>query len=123
MLQRRRGIMLVEICVAIALLSLLLGGLAVSINALSRFNKMQWVKQCAVAAGQGQLDCIAATGRKIDNKEFERLWPGIESVIEESAGSGRWSGLRLVRVTTAGRAGSKKIEVTQERYMVKGQDR
>ena len=112
-----KGIIYVEIVVSLALLGLLLGSLAVSFNALSRFNKYQQCRRQAIAAGQSQLDCLAATGVAIDETNFKRLWEGIEVVIEKRDGDGEWKGLEEVTVVTSGQAGSKKIEVRQKRYM------
>lgn len=114
---KRNGWIMIELVAALGILALLSVGLAGSMHALGRFNKAQLATQQCLSAAQAQLDCIAATGKSIENKEFERLWPHVELSIEKIPGIGDWEGLTLVKVTATVNAWSKKtVTVSLCRY-------
>ena len=105
-----------EVVVSIGILVLLFVVLEASMSTARKFNKYQLVKQQCIAAGQAQLDSIAATGEAISEGDFERLWLGIKFDIIQSPGSGQWEGMRLIKVTTVGRSVNRTKDVKAELY-------
>ena len=103
-----------EVVVSIGILALLFSVLASSMSIARKFNKLQLVRQQCLAAGQAQLDSIAATGEAISKGDIERLWPGIKVDIIQSPGSGQWDGMRLIKVTTVGRSVNRAKDVKVE---------
>ena len=112
------GFLFVEIVVALAILGMLLVGLALSLHGFAKFNLYQLVRQQCIAAGQAELDSITTIGKPIDDEDFKRLWPKLSISIEESAGTGQWQGMKLVEVTTNGMSFSKEVEVQLARYVL-----
>ena len=103
-----------EVVVSIGILALLFSVLASSMSIARKFNKLQLVRQQCIAAGEAQLDSIAATGEAISEGDIERLWPGIKFDIIQSPGSGQWEGMRLIKVTTVGRSVNRTKDVKVE---------
>jgi prepilin-type N-terminal cleavage/methylation domain-containing protein len=112
------GFTLIEIIVAIAVLGMVVSGLALSLHGFAKLNCIQWVRQHCIAAAQAQLDSIAVTGQAISNEDFKRLWPNLSVSIKESAGAGQWEGMKLVEVTANGRTFSKEVKVQLCRYFL-----
>jgi type II secretory pathway pseudopilin PulG len=112
------GFLVAEMVIAFAILGILMVGLAVSLNAFSRFNSYQMVRQRCIAAGVAQLESITVTGEPIDDENFKRLWPGISVLLERSGTSGQWQGTDLVKVTTGGKSYRRKVEVQLGRYIL-----
>ena len=118
------GWMLAEVLTSLAIVGMLLTGLALALGGLKRFNAFQLLRQQCLAAGQAQLDSIAATGQPITREDLARLWPGLSAQIDRSAGQGDWAGLTLVKVSTAGTTDyRKKVTLTLSRYIAAGQER
>jgi type II secretory pathway pseudopilin PulG len=115
--KKYKGFLLAELIVSFSILGVLLAGLAVSLNGFAKFNLYQLVRQNCIAAGQGQLDSIAITGKPIPDEDFKRLWPTLEVSINETAGTGQWEGLKLVKVTTKGMSYNIPVKVRLSRYM------
>ena len=116
--------MLAEVLTSLAIVGMLLTGLALALGGLKRFNAFQLLRQQCLAAGQAQLDSIAATGQPITREDLARLWPGLSAQIDRSAGQGDWAGLTLVKVSTAGTTDyRKKVTLTLSRYIAAGQER
>ena len=115
--KKNDGWITAEIIVAMVILGLLLTGLATTMYACGRFNKIQLIKQQCMAAALGQLDSITATGKPINDADFKRLWSGVEVVIEEHPGTGNWQGLKMVKVTTIGKNRPRQITVELCRYV------
>ncbi len=113
---RCRGFLLAELIVSVALLGLIITGLAVSMNGFSMVNDYQWARQRCTAAAQAQLDSLVATGSPIEPVELQRLWRGVEVSLERSPGAAPWEGLELIHVTATTQAGSKKVTVHLARY-------
>jgi prepilin-type N-terminal cleavage/methylation domain-containing protein len=113
-----RGFSLTEIVVALAVLGMVLVGLALSLNAFAKFNRYQWMKQHCIAAAQAELDSIAVTGEVIRDEDFVRLWPNLDVSIKESAGAGQWEGMKLVEVTASGMSFNKEVKVQLCRYVL-----
>ena len=114
---RCSGFLLAELMVATALLGLIIAGMAVSMNGFSMVNDCQWARQRCTAAAQAQFDSIAATGRRIELQELKRLWPGVDVLVDQSPGTGRWDRLELIQVTATAQAGPRKITVHLARYV------
>jgi type II secretory pathway pseudopilin PulG len=114
--RKSNGWIATEVVVTIGILVLLFVVLEASMVTARRFNKYQLVRQQCIAAGQAQLDSIAATGETISERDFERLWPGIKFDIIQSPGSGQWQGTRLIKVTTVGRSVNRAKDVKAELY-------
>jgi type II secretory pathway pseudopilin PulG len=112
------GFLVAEMVIAFAILGILMVGLAVSLNAFSRFNSYQMVRQRCIAAGVAQLESITVTGEPIGDEDFKRLWPGIGVLLERSGISGQWQGTELVKVTTSGKSYRRKVEVQLGRYIL-----
>lgn len=113
----RKGFLLAELVVSLALLGLLMAGLAVSMNGFSAFNHSQWMRQRCTAAAQAQLDSLVVTGEPIETSELERLWPDVAIVVERVPGETPWEGFELVQVTAAARPGAKRATVRLARYL------
>ncbi len=112
--RKNNGWVATEVVVSIGILALLFSVLASSMSIARRFNKLQLVRQQCIAAGEAQLDSIAATGEAISEGDIERLWPGIKFDVIQSAGSGQWEGMRLIKVTTVGRSVNRTKDVKVE---------
>jgi type II secretory pathway pseudopilin PulG len=113
----RRGFLMTEIVVALAVLGMLLAGLGVSLAGFAGFNRYQLTRQRCIAAAQAQIESIAATGRPIADQDFTRLWPGLTISVQETPGEGQWQGLALVEVTASGKSHRKNVEIQLTRYM------
>lgn len=113
----RKGFLLAELTVSLALLGLLMAGLAVSMNGFSAFNHSQWMRQRCTAAAQAQLDSLTATGEPIETAALERLWPDLDIVVERVSGETPWEGFELVQVTATARPGAKRATVRLARYL------
>jgi type II secretory pathway pseudopilin PulG len=112
-----RGFLLAEMIVGISLLGLIIAGLAVSMNGFSMINDYQWGRQRCTAAAEAQLDSLAATGKRIETQEMQRLWPGVTVALERTAGAGPWEGLELVQVTATAQPGPHGVIVRLARYV------
>ena len=114
---RYKGFLLTEIIVSLTVLSILLVGLAVSLGGFRRFNRYQLIRQRCTAAAQAQIDSITVTGRSIPKENFERLWPGLDVLVEDSAGPGQWQGTRLLQVTVKSKGKGRLVTVGLCRYI------
>ena len=109
--------MMIEMMVALGILGILVVGLAQTQYQVQRFNAVQLARMRCIAAAQAQLDSIAVTGGPIAADELARLWPDIRLEVEQSAGEGQWTGLRLLKVTAVGKAKGPEVEVELTRYV------
>ena len=116
------GFTLIEIMVSVAVLGLVLGGLALSLHGFAKFNRIQWMRQHCIEAAQAQLDSIAVTGEAIRDEDFKRLWPNLSFSIKESAGAGQWEGMKLIEITASGKSFSKEVKVQLCRYFLAEQE-
>ena len=114
------GFLLTEIVAALAILGILLAGLAMSLNVFAKANRNQMVKQRCIAAAQAQLDSITVTGGLIAEEDFSRLWPRLSVSIKASEGIGQWQGMKLVEVTATGSSFGKQVKVELSRYILGG---
>lgn len=116
--KKHGGFTLIEIMVGLAVLGMVLVGLALSLNGFAKFNRYQWMRQHCIAAAQAELDSIAVTGEAIREEDFVRLWPNLTVSIKESAGAGQWEGMKLVEVKASGKSFSKEVKVQLCRYVL-----
>lgn len=117
------GFTMAEIVVALAVLAMVVAGLALSLRTFAKLNRWQWMRQHCIAAAQAQLDSIAVTGEAIRDEDFKRLWPNLSVSIKETAGAGQWEGMKLVEVTANGRTLGKKVQVQLCRYFLDQRER
>jgi hypothetical protein len=113
-----RGFLITEAVTAFAILGVLAIGFAISLNAFSRFNGYQMVRQRCIAASVAQLESISVTGEPIGEDDLKRLWPGISVSFDKSGATGQWQGTELVKVTTSGTSYRRKVEVELARYIL-----
>ncbi len=113
---RHNGFLLTELMTALAVLMVILTCMALSLKVFRKINNYQLARQQCISATQAQLDCIAVTGEPIDEKDFKRLWPKLSVEIEQSDGTGRWQGLKLIRVRATAKADNKGVSVELARY-------
>jgi len=116
---RQKGVFTAELIVGMALLSLAIVGLTVSIQGISMFNRYEWTRQRCTAAAEAQMDSVVAVGRLIDEAELKRLWPDVDVTAERTPGAGPWEGLERLRVTATGKAGRRAVVIGLERYLTK----
>lgn len=115
--KKYKGVLLAELIVAFTILGMLLLCLGISLYGYAKFNLFQLVRQQCVAAAQAQLDSITSTGYPVSEDDFKRLWPKIDVTIEQSEGTGQWTGLKLVRAKAKGMSFSKPVNVELSRYI------
>jgi type II secretory pathway pseudopilin PulG len=113
---KNSGFILTEVIVALIVLGVIMGCVAAALGAFGKFNKYQLARQKCIAAAQGQLDCIAATGKPINDEDFQKLWPKAEFKITQTPGKDRWQGLELTKVKVTAKAANKDVSVELERY-------
>lgn len=111
------GFVLTEIAVAMAILGIVLTGLALSLHGFAKFNSYQLVRQRCIAAAQAELDSIASTGGQIPDEDFSRLWPKLGVSVRRAAGTGQWQGMDLVEVTANGKSFRKEVKIRLSRYV------
>jgi type II secretory pathway pseudopilin PulG len=114
------GFLWAEMVVAMALLGVVLTGLAASMHGFSLVNDCQWARQRCTAAAQAQIDSLVATGRQIEPQELQRLWPRVEVRVDRAPGAGPWEGLELLQVTATVHAGPRKVTAHLARYLRRG---
>lgn len=112
------GFVLTEIAVAMAILGIVLAGLALSLHGFAKFNSYQLVRQGCIAAAQAELDCMTSTGRQIPDEDFGRLWPKLSVSVRKAAGTGQWQGMDLVEVTASGRNFRTEVSIRLSRYVL-----
>jgi len=115
--RRNNGWLTIEIITAIGVLSIIFFGFIKTMSATGRLNRLLLARQQCTAAAQAQLDCIEATGEKLNPEDIARLWPRLEVRTETSAGQGDWKGLRLIKVTAINKSLHKEIKVQLCRYV------
>jgi len=113
---RHGGFIVAEAIVATTVLGMLIAGLAIAQEATRRLNLVQVTRQRCLAAGQAQLDSLAAQGRPVPKDDLARLWPTVKTKLTVSDGKGQWQGLKLVTVTATSPAGGNEVIVESSRY-------
>jgi len=112
------GFLFTDLVVGLAVLGILLTGLALSLHGFAKFNHYQLLRQRCIAAAQAELDSIAITGRPIRDEALKRLWPKVSISIQQSEGAGQWEGMKLVKVTASGKSFRKEVKVQLSRYIL-----
>jgi type II secretory pathway pseudopilin PulG len=115
--RRSGGFIFVEIAVGLAVMAMLLAGVAFSMNGIAKFNHYQLVRQQCIAAAQAELDSLTATGMPIEEEDFNRIWPQLNVSFEKTAGQGQWQAAQLVKVTTSGKYLRKQVTIELSRYI------
>ena len=115
--RKYEGFVLAELIMSMAVLGFLLVVIAISLGGYKRFADYQLTKQRCTSAAQAELESIAATGKKIDQEEFSRLWPAMQVTVEESVGKGQWENLKLVKVTTSVKNSNRGVKVQLAIYL------
>jgi len=113
----RAGYLLTEIVIALGVLGVLLSCMAQFHHSTAKYEKFLRVRRQCVAAGQAQLDSLAATGRAIDAEQVERLWPGVACTVGRREGEGQWGGLTLVTVEASASVNHRDVSLSQSRYL------
>lgn len=108
--------MLIEVVVSITLLGMILGGLSLTQRATRGHNAIQLARQHCIAAGEAQLDRLAACGLAMDPAQVESLWPGVRTQLAVAEGQGTWQGLKLVTVQATTRVQSRTVSEALSRY-------
>ena len=114
--RRHEGFLLTEIVVSMAILGILVAALALSLHGFAKFNRYQLVRQQCTAAAQAELESMAATGAPVTDEDFDRLWSDLDVSIKKSPGTGQWSAMELVEVTTVGRSFDREVKIQLSRY-------
>ena len=114
--KKYEGFLLTEIVVSMTILGILVAGLALSLHGFAKFNRYQLVRQQCIAAGQAELESMAATGGRIPDEDIARLWPNLTVSIEKSPGTGQWLEMELVEVTAVGKSFRKEVKIQLSRY-------
>jgi len=109
--------------VALTIFVLLLTGLGVTQSGVAAYQRFMLVRQHCLAAAQAQLDCIAATGKPMGQEPFQKTWPGLKAVIDQTPGQGDWQGLKLLKVSVTGRSEGHPVRVDLCRYVPAGQEK
>jgi len=115
--QRKTGFMFLEIMISLAIIGLILVALAMGMNEFRKMSRVQLLKQQCIAAGQSQLESIAAGEGEIGEEDIKRLWPEVAVEVVRSPGVGPWEGLTLVEVAARGTYFDETVEVHLFRYM------
>jgi len=113
---KHNGFLLTELIVALTVLVIILSCLAMALKVFRNINQYQLTRQRCISAAQAQLDCIAVTGKEIDDEDFKRLWPKMSVEIKQSDGIDQWQGLKLVNVRATVKDINKDITVEMARY-------
>ena len=114
--RRHEGFLLTEIVVSMTILGILVAALALSLHGFAKFNRYQLVRQQCTAAAQAELESMAATGAPVTDEDFDRLWSDLDVSIKKSPGTGQWSAMELVEVTTVGRSFDREVKIQLSRY-------
>ena len=115
--KRKTGFMFMEIMISLALIGLIFTALAMSLHEFRKMSRIQLLKQQCIAAGQSQLESVAAGAGEISEEDMKRLWPEVTVEVARSAGEGPWAGLTLVEVAATGTYYPVIIDVHLCRYI------
>jgi type II secretory pathway pseudopilin PulG len=114
--RRKRAFLLTELVVAMAVLGILMVGMAVTLYGVRRFHHVLWFRQQCMAAAQAQIDSLMATGLAIEPNRIATLWPRLKVETQIRPGQGPWQGLDLVQATASGPRSRRVVTVTLARY-------
>jgi len=117
-----KGIITIEVIVAIGLLVTFIGVIAVLGQSFGKLNRTLWLKHTCLAAGQAQLDSVAAVGHPIAEDKFQALWPNVQYSIERTEGQGQWQGLEKIEVHLTASSQRQRVDVSLMRYLGKNSE-
>jgi len=115
--RKHKGMLSAELVIAIGVLATIISILAALGNSFGKLNSALWAQHTCYAAGQAQMDAIAVTGKPIEQKKFESLWPNVTCQVETADGAGQWLGLTQVKLSLSARAKKKTVLVQMTRYL------
>jgi len=115
---RNKGFLMMELWVGLTALAILLSALMVLLYNFRKVNHYQMMRQRCTAAGQAELDSIAVTGKELDIKDLNLLWPELTVSVERKEGAGQWSGLELIKVTAQAPSFDRTVQVRLSRYIL-----
>ena len=110
---KNKGFLLTEVITALVVLGIIMCCTAAALAAFGKFYNYHIAKQKCIAAAQGQLDCIAATGRPLAEDDFEKFWPKTKFSITKKAGQQG----EIIQIKTTAKAGSRDVSVEVEKRM------
>lgn len=111
-----------DLIVSLLLLWMILGVLAVSMNATGKYNRLQLVRQQCLAAAQSQMSSVTATGTEISDEDISRLWKDVKVAVEQADGQGQWKGLKQLKVTASSMLKDRQVKVELKKYVYIGQN-
>ena len=122
---RRRwgGWILTEALVSLGVTGVLMGVLAAAQSRSGTFNALQLARERCIAAGQAEIESIAATGAPLEPGQREKAWRGIRTNIERTPGEGDWAGMTLLKVTASTTVKGRGVTITLHRYVLAGKER
>jgi hypothetical protein len=112
--------MITEMLVTAAVLTTLLGAYISLDYAMRRHNDVQQARCQCIAAAQGQLDHLAATGSPLPEAAAERFWPGVKVTLSRTDGTGDWAGLMLVTASATRTSHGQAVTMEMRRYLPQG---
>ena len=115
--RKHKGMLSVELVVAISVLATILGVLVALGVSFGKLNNKLWAKHICCNAGQAQMDSIMTTGVPIEDAAFKKLWPGVTFQLETSDGNGQWQGLQRIDLTLSKKVKQKDVQVQLTRYL------
>jgi hypothetical protein len=116
--KKRKAFIFVELTIGLAVLGIILTCLVLALYGFQTFNHYQLTRQQCTAAAQAQLDSIAVTGNTIGEDDFKRLWPRLTVSIEESDGTDRWKGLKLITAKATAASYNRTVTIELCTYIV-----
>ena len=119
--RKHKGSLIIEMVVAISVLATIIGVVAALNFSFGKLNRHLWAKHTCYAAGQAQMDAIAATGKPIEQEKFKSLWPNVTCQVETADGTGSWQGLTQVQLSLSAKVKKKDIQVQMTRYLPKNE--
>jgi len=115
--RKHKGMLSVELVVAISVLATIIGVLVALGNSYGKLNNNLWARHICNNAAQAQMDALATTGKPINDSTFEKLWPGVTCTIEKSDGSGTWRGLQRIDLTLSKKVKQNDVQIHLTRYL------
>ncbi|MDH4202259.1 MAG: type II secretion system GspH family protein [Phycisphaerae bacterium] len=115
--RKHKGMLSVELVVAISVLATIIGVLVALGNSFGKLNNSLWARHICHNAAQAQMDALATTGEPINDSTFEKLWPGVTCTVETTDGSGQWQGLQRIDLILSKKVKQKDVQIHLSRYL------
>jgi type II secretory pathway pseudopilin PulG len=117
MTKKKTGSLSIEMMAAVGIMAVLISVLAGVGGTFKKVNDQRWVQHTMLAAGQAQMDALAATEKPIDEETFERLWPNVICTVEIADGEGEWKGLEKIQVHLSAKYRQRTLKTSLTRYI------